>query len=42
MLITLAFVAFGAMIASWLFVPEKSKAATPATIVTVPAASAAD
>lgn len=42
MLITLAFVAFAAMVASWLFTPEKSKSVAPSTVTTVPAASAAD
>lgn len=42
MLIALAFLAFAAMVASWLFTPEKSKAVAPTTVTKVAAAAAAD
>ena len=42
MLIALAFIAFAAMIASWLMVPEKSKMADTQSMPSMTAAAAAD
>jgi hypothetical protein len=41
MLIALSFIAFGAMVASWLFVPEKDTVKAEQTSM-VPSAAAAD
>ena len=42
MLIALAFIAFAAMIASWLFIPEKSREVATQSMPSMTAAVAAD